>query len=52
MFGVGIPVCPILFKILCRSSNFTGPDEEVTSLITSAPKFGTIKLPALKIIIK
>lgn len=42
-----IPPGLILLKILCKSSNFTGPDDEVTSLITSAPRFGTTKFPAL-----
>lgn len=43
-----IPAGPILLSILCKSSNLTGPDEEVTSLIASAPKFVTVKFPALK----
>lgn len=42
------PAGPMLLKILCRSSSFTAPDDEVTSLDTSAPKFGTIKFPALE----
>lgn len=38
----------MLLKILWRSSNFTGPEEEVTSLLPSAPKFGSNKIPALE----
>ena len=43
-----IPAGPILLNILCKSSNLTGPDEEVTSLIASAPRFVTVKFPVLK----
>lgn len=43
-----IPAGPILLNILCKSSNLTGPDEEVTSLIASAPRFVAVKFPALK----
>ena len=35
------PPAPILLRILCKSSNFTGSNEEFTSIITSAPRFGT-----------
>lgn len=38
----------MLLKILCRSSSLTGPEEELTSLITSAPVLGTTKFPVLK----
>jgi len=47
IFEQNIPPAPILLRIYCKSSNFTGPDEEVTSLITSAPRSGTIKFPVL-----
>lgn len=42
-----LPAAPMLLNILWRSSILTGPDEDVTSLITSVPKFGKTKFPAL-----
>lgn len=37
----------MLLNILCRSANFTGP-EDVTSLVASVPMLGPTKFPALK----
>lgn len=42
-----IPPGSMLLRILLKSSNFTGPAEELTSLIASAAKPGLTKFPAL-----
>ena len=43
-----LSITQILLRILCKSSNFTGSDEEFTSFITSAPRSGTTKFPVLR----